>query len=135
MIRAGKTIYKREERSPPILALPQQLALPKKDFERLEPYAGKLARTVLRGLERSNALWLLDKKVTKKSSRAAAPRTPALLPLHQQEGSAQLTQHKPHGYTNLSNEALTLWMITTYGCTGVRILSLLVFNEVTPMPR
>ena len=30
-------------------------------YERLEPYAGKLARTVLRGEWRSNALFLPDK--------------------------------------------------------------------------
>ena len=30
------------------------------DLKRLEPYAGKLARTVLRGLGRSNAPWLPD---------------------------------------------------------------------------
>ena len=47
--------------------------------ERLEPYAGKLARTVLRGGWRSNALFLPDRSEGANGNGASGvePQTPA----------------------------------------------------------
>ena len=49
-------------------------------YERLEPYAGKLARTVLRGEWRSNALFLPDRPAGANGNGTEAPppaETPA----------------------------------------------------------
>ena len=52
-------------------------------YERLEPYAGKLARTVLRGEWRSNALFLPDKPANGNASgnsNTAPAQAPAAAP-------------------------------------------------------
>ena len=50
-------------------------------YERLEPYAGKLARTVLRGEWRSNALFLPDKPANGNGNANTAPaQAPAAAP-------------------------------------------------------